>query len=166
MNPSWSFNFYLQNSLNILIQITVFLNMYPPEFKTKKLLYMYLKCYSLVTQVILYFCVYIYSYFESALYFLKSHNKFQLLRNVIAVLHQLKVSATIVAAVRNVEWGISSPSLLRSPVSHVRKDPIQGKCLKDFRNSRIQFSKFPDINCGFIVVCEGTNVCGFHGSFV
>lgn len=60
MNPSWSFNFYLQNSLNILIQITVFLNTYPPEFKTKKLLYMYLKCYFLVTQVILYFCVFIF----------------------------------------------------------------------------------------------------------
>lgn len=97
-------------------------------------------------------------------YFLKCHNKFQLLRNVIAVLHQLKVSATIVAAVRNVEWGISSPSLLRSPVSHVRKDPIQGKCVKDFRNSRIQFSKFPDINCGFTVFREGPMFVAFVGN--
>lgn len=77
------------------------------------------------------FCVSVYSNFDSVLYFLKCHNEFQRLRNVIAVLHQLKVSATIVAAVRNVEWGISSPSLLRSPVSHVRKDPIPGKCVKD-----------------------------------
>lgn len=83
------------------------------------------------------FCVSVYSNFDSVLYFLKCHNEFQRLRNVIAVLHQLKVSATIVAAVRNAMWGISSPSLLRSPVSHVKKDPMQGKCVKDFRNSHI-----------------------------
>lgn len=107
------------------------------------------------------FCVSVYSNFDSVLYFLKCHNEFQLLRNVIAVLRRWRVSATIVAAVRNAMWGISSPSLLRSPVSHVRKDPIQGKCLKDFRNSRIQFSKFPDINCGFIVVCGGPMFVAF-----
>lgn len=130
-----------------------------------KLLYSYIVIL-LIPIKVTEFCVSVYSNFDSVFYFLKCHNEFQRLRNVIAVLRRSKVSATIVPAVRNVEWGISSPSLLRSPVSHVRKDPIQGKCVKDFRNSRIQFSKFPDINCGFIVVCGGTNVCGFHGSFV
>lgn len=104
-----------------------------------------------------------YSNFDSVLYFLKCHNEFQLLRNVIAVLCRSKVSATIVAAVRNAMWGISSPSLLRSPVSHVKKDPMQGKCVKDFRNSHIWSSEFPDINCGFTIFVCGTNVCGFRG---